>query len=1023
MGIHNGLPLLAATFWLLLVSSGSALSTSQQLRGASSRAGGEEQLRAAEAEKSENDSENNDDDDDDDDDDEKESAEEKAADKARDDLKKKLEKKAKHATAKLMKNGEEQEEINMQIRDFKNGDMHVISANAKAVISETESATMGNYLGDMWKEMRTFSSPFYQEHIMERREQLERKVPVLQKRYKAELLKLERQKLEWAKQDAKDDANDETDAKKKEEDLEKAHKLAKEEKRVAKEEKRVESGEEDFNIFAKPPWMQDKKEKSEAAEEKEEKPAEDNQMKPDWMQALEAQGISTETAPKLKKEEEVGEEDEDKDKVEKKKTKKKAKSSTDEDGEDDEEEKVEKKKSTKKKADDEDGDKEGDEGFDITGKPPWMKNKKKEETAPVKKAKKPAEDNTVKPDWMKALEDGSDDEDEEEEAPKTPTKKKAKDSADEDASAKKDETEEVPVAPRGKHEAMFTEKTMPGVSPTVQCVTLLAWQFFIVYTAMAVLRTVNQISQNRFASCMRAQELVGMVMPFVMFAPMLSVLFLATRMRAIQLAQGDTEKYELPQPWVQFAMYTATYGVMLQVVFKLLTFMMSYRVLPDGSAVPAHSESKLATILCTVLNFAFMGCIYVGFSAVCLGAIIMPAPEELWGNDPPKVSAALSCTMILTTTFFAIYLGLCLFRSVEELRPRLLDDFNTLVKVQLLFWRARHAVNLAPMLCVLFIVARMRALQMDPKHGNPPTYAQVGMYCAAGAMVFQVVMSIALPLIDRNAYILPGPVQGQIILVMSIHPLRIVGDLMRYIPLLMIYGGASAVVAGVFLAKAPDGQATPGISATMRCVISLTTMYFAVFTAVYVAQSVMDRLPDGRAAKTVLTVLDAGQRTVMLAPMLCILFIAARMRALQLTRTVDGNIPSGAGPQKWVQDGMYFATGAMFLQVLMGYLGTLFLGPGFVSEEGAQKEDPHEPKSTTQDANELRAPSSGDTDKRLISPGWAAGAAVNVVSFICLIGLYGGVVAVMVGTVTMTPETLPPYHSSPSVVEGAMKLL
>merc|ERR1719482_925628 len=101
---------------------------------------------------------------------------------------------------------------------------------------------------------------------------------------------------------------------------------------------------------------------------------------------------------------------------------------------------------------------------------------------------------------------------------------------------------------------------------------------------------------------------------------------------------------------------------------------------------------------------------------------------------------------------------------------------------------------MAPMLCVLFIVTRMRALQMDPKNGNPPYYAQVGMYCCTGAMVFQVGASIILPLIDRNAYILPGPVQGQIILVMSVTSLKILGHLIRYIPLLCMYGGASVVV-------------------------------------------------------------------------------------------------------------------------------------------------------------------------------------------------------------------------------------
>merc|ERR1719359_1908205 len=121
---------------------------------------------------------------------------------------------------------------------------------------------------------------------------------------------------------------------------------------------------------------------------------------------------------------------------------------------------------------------------------------------------------------------------------------------------------------------------------------MLTWTFFIVFTALAVFRTINQLSQNHFYSCVRAQTLIEMVCPFVMFAPMLSVLFLATRMRAIQLAQGDTEEHNLPQPWVQLAMYTATYGVMGQAIFKLLTFMLSYRVLPDGSAVATRAESR-----------------------------------------------------------------------------------------------------------------------------------------------------------------------------------------------------------------------------------------------------------------------------------------------------------------------------------------------------------------------------------------------------------------------------------------------
>jgi len=627
----------------------------------------------------------------------------------------------------------------------------------------------------------------------------------------------------------------------------------------------------------------------------------------------------------------------------------------------------------------------------------------------VKKAEKPV-DNTVKPDWMKSLETDDDDEDStDDEAAAAHNKgKKAK-----KAKKVKSELKEVPAPPAaaGDNQPMFTGKTMPRVSPAVECIMILAWQFFIVYTALALLRTINQFSQNRFNSCLRAQELVEMICPYVMFAPMLCVLFLICRMRAIQLTQGETDKYELPQPWVQMAMYAATYGVMWQAVLKLLTFMLR---LPgsrneDGSlSVPGA--------MCSLAKYTFMAMIYGGFTAVCIGTLFMPVPQELWADKtPPAVGAALGCTMMLTTTFFVIYLGLSLFRTVEELRPSLLDDFNVLVKVQLLFWRARHTVNLAPMLGILFIVAQLHSLRMDTQ---VPLWAQTAMQIAAGAVTFQVVASIILPLIDRNAYILPGPVQGQIILVMSIAPLRIVGDLMRYIPLLLMYGGAAAVV--VSMHSMTEGQAKQ-LSSTANCTIALTTLYFAVFTLVFVAQTVVDRLPESNGAKRVITVLDAGQRTVMFAPMLCVLFIAAMLRATQLTRTVDGRIPVRAGPQKWVQDGMYFATAAVFVQVLTAYLTTTFLGPGFGPPTDAMdRDDLHAPTSTSTDP---QVPSSSSDNKRSLSPNRAVGMALEVFKFLCLVAMYGGAVAVMIGIVVMTPETLPPYQEGHSVAEAMVKML
>merc|ERR1719272_1122038 len=114
---------------------------------------------------------------------------------------------------------------------------------------------------------------------------------------------------------------------------------------------------------------------------------------------------------------------------------------------------------------------------------------------------------------------------------------------------------------------MFTEQTMPKVSPALESVMSLAMQYFIVYTVLAIVRTGNQFSGD---AMLGVQKILETACATVTYAPMLSVLFLAARMRAIQLTQGETEKYKLPQPWVQMAMYSCIYAVLAQVIIVLI---------------------------------------------------------------------------------------------------------------------------------------------------------------------------------------------------------------------------------------------------------------------------------------------------------------------------------------------------------------------------------------------------------------------------------------------------------------------
>merc|ERR550514_2728819 len=191
---------------------------------------------------------------------------------------------------------------------------------------------------------------------------------------------------------------------------------------------------------------------------------------------------------------------------------------------------------------------------------------------------------------------------------------------------------------------MFTEKTMPKVSPALQCVMGLSMQYFIVYTVLAIVRTVNQFEGFELLG---VQKIMETACTTVTYAPMLSVLFLAARMRAIQLTQGDTEKYKLPQPWAQTAMFCCVYAVLGQVIVVLIIPILTHEaeVSTDehGNLDLSHVESGgiVATIL-SAARYIIMLALYGGFTTVIVAVFMMKGPKDIWGNEPTlEVSPAV----------------------------------------------------------------------------------------------------------------------------------------------------------------------------------------------------------------------------------------------------------------------------------------------------------------------------------------------------------------------------------------------
>lgn len=577
---------------------------------------------------------------------------------------------------------------------------------------------------------------------------------------------------------------------------------------------------------------------------------------------------------------------------------------------------------------------------------------------------------------------------------------------DEDEEAGADEEEPVASAPSRKRaepsrkraeggpSPMFTVETMPPVSPTVQCIIMLCTQYFAVYTVLMVVRTANNFTAGRYQTLQGVAETATIT---VTYALMLSILFLATRMRAVQLSQGETEKYRLPQPWVQFCMYLCTLSVLVQVLMVVLIPLVGGKHEPlDEEGHPTTSQpGGTTTLILTAIRYATMAGLYCGIVGVIVGIFIMPQPKEIWGGQPVPVSPAVACVIILNVAFFTAYLGMALVRSIRQVKGE--NWSESVNRFEGVMQNAKFTVNLAPMCCILFIAARMRALQIDPKNGNPQAWAQVAFYATTIGIVLQTAMVIALPLIfGKGTKIITGPSEGEVVVTYANASMNSVSSFVRYACLLGIYGGVVTVIVSICTIEAEDPAMTPPVSPAAKCTIILACLYFLTYTALFLCNTAEEMYPGRQLFQDLVSCFEACTKTVMFAPMLATLFWAARLRALQLTKATDGTVPPTAGPQPWAQQAMYLATWSVLIQLVMVLSLPWVLGRG-------------ENESKTTPDGMYRVPTG--------APLWA-GIAVDTVKWLCVAAMYGGMVAVIAAVYLMTPETLPPYADDAGLVAG-----
>merc|ERR1719353_634087 len=178
-----------------------------------------------------------------------------------------------------------------------------------------------------------------------------------------------------------------------------------------------------------------------------------------------------------------------------------------------------------------------------------------------------------------------------------------------------------------------------------------------------------------------------------------------------------------------------------------------------GNLDLSHVESGgiVATIL-SVARYIIMLALYGGFTTVIVAVFMMKGPKEIWGNEPPTatsvdgVSPAVMSTIFLTTIFF--------------------------------------------------IGTRMRALQIDPKHGNPQRWAQMCFYGCTASVCMQTILVIMMPFCTE-CECKEGASEGDVVFIMENQSLAGVITGIRYLALLALYGGFTAVICSIFLISHP----------------------------------------------------------------------------------------------------------------------------------------------------------------------------------------------------------------------------
>merc|ERR1719217_108207 len=203
------------------------------------------------------------------------------------------------------------------------------------------------------------------------------------------------------------------------------------------------------------------------------------------------------------------------------------------------------------------------------------------------------------------------------------------------------------------------------------------------------------------------------------------------------------------------------------------------------------------------------------------------------------VPTAMQCMVSLTIQFMVIYTALAIVRMAADGYGFKYDNFP----IQKILQTATLTVAFAPMLAILFLAFRMRVNQLTKNRGNPPVWAQVCMYFCTYAVLLMTLIVCVIPLFTGET-IGVDPKTGDI--PQDTQPFKsqacaMAFTALKFLILIMLYGGALAVVYAICTFVPPAGTWEPGktypVAPAVQCTMILSCQYFLVYGGIQVARS------------------------------------------------------------------------------------------------------------------------------------------------------------------------------------------